>query len=254
MPSEWYESFFSSLVLDFWEAAVPASATESEVDFLVRELHVAPPDRVLDLPSGSGRHSLLLARRGYDVTGVDISPHAIAAARLAAARQRVGPSFLLGDMRNAPPGAPYAGAFCAGNSFGYLSRADMVRFCQNMLDAVLPGGRWVIDTGAIAESLLPHLVEERVLEAGGVRYGVRNRYDGDTKQLLQTAQLTRGNEREQAEISYSIYTVSELQHLLEGVGWVVLRSYGSLEGTPFQKGDRRLLMVAGRPPLPIPRV
>jgi cyclopropane fatty-acyl-phospholipid synthase-like methyltransferase len=164
MASEWYESFFTALALDFWQAAVPVASTAEEVEFLVRELGISPPARVLDLPSGLGRHSIALARREYRITGIDISAHATFTAKNEASARGVRVTFLPGDMREPPPDGPYDGAFCFGNSFGYLSRGDMRRFVRNMLHAVRPGGRWAIDTGAAAESLLPHLAEERTLE------------------------------------------------------------------------------------------
>src|SRR3954471_1822980 len=80
MP-EWYETFFGPLALEFWDKAVPPSATAEEVDFLVRNLAVEPPARLLDLPCGLGRHALLLAGRGYRVTGIDIAQEAIESAR-----------------------------------------------------------------------------------------------------------------------------------------------------------------------------
>src|SRR5436305_5252735 len=107
MASEWYESFFSSLALDFWRAAVPAQATADEVDFLIRNLAVKPPARLLDLPTGLGRHALALARRGFLVTGIDIAPEAIAAAQRDAQEQGATADFRVGDMRNPPPGGPY---------------------------------------------------------------------------------------------------------------------------------------------------
>jgi len=250
MQSEWYESFFTSLALDFWRAAVPSEATSSEADFLVEALDVPPPSRLLDLPSGSGRHAHLLAARGYHVTGVDLSAAGISAAQEEARASGLTASFVLGDMRDAPPGGPYDGAYCFGNSFGYLSHPDMKRFVRNVLQAVKPGGRWAIDTGAAAESLLPHLTEERTLEAGGVSYAVRNRYDPVAGRLVQSCTLVRGAERQTAEISQAVYTVAEMHRLLSGEGWQVTRTLGSLDGRPFQLGDRRLLLVAQRPGAP----
>ena len=155
MASQWYESFFTPLALDFWRAAVPASATAEEADFLVKHLGVAPRARLLDLPAGFGRHALALVRRGYRVTGIDIAPEAIESARREAGELGIEADFLVGDMRSAPPGAPYDGAYCFGNSFGYLSHEDTKSFVRNVFHAIRPGGRWAIDTGCAAESLLP---------------------------------------------------------------------------------------------------
>ena len=247
MAAEWYESFFTELALDFWRAAVPPAATAEEVNFLLQELAVSPPARVLDLPSGFGRHSLGLASRGYRVTGIDISTHAIRVARDEATALGIDATFLLGDMRQPPPDAPYDAAFCFGNSFGYLTRSDMTRFVRNMFKAVRPGARWVIDTGTAAESLLPHLTEGRTLEAGGVSYSVLNHYDAVERRLLQTCSLIRGHERQTAQVIYTVYPLDELLQLLQHAGWTVLSTLGSLDGQLFQVGDRRLVLVVQRP-------
>src|SRR5438067_666366 len=246
MASHWYESFFTPLALDFWRAAVPASATAEEADFLAKHLGVEPPARLLDLPAGCGRHALALARRGYRVTGIDIAPEAIEAARQEARELGVEAEFLVGDMRSAPPGAPYDGAYCFGNSFGYLSHEDTKSFVRNVFHGIRPGARWAIDTGSAAESLLPHLVPDRRLEAAGIAYSVRNSYDAQAGRLLQSCVLERGAERQTAEISYGIYTVAELARLLSGEGFRAVSASGSPDGRPFQPGDRRLPPLAER--------
>ena len=43
------------------------------MDFLLEELGISPGTAILDVGCGTGRHSIELARRGYHVTGVDIS-------------------------------------------------------------------------------------------------------------------------------------------------------------------------------------
>src|SRR5262249_44125863 len=157
MSSPWYESFFGSLALDFWRAAVPSELTAQEVEFLQRALALEPPARVLDLPCGLGRHSLELAARGYRVTGLDLSAEAIRSPRAGAPARRLDVRFQLGDMRAPVPGGPYDGAGCLGNSFGYLLHAETEQLVRNVHAAVRLGGRWVIDTGVAAESLFPHL-------------------------------------------------------------------------------------------------
>ena len=60
---------------------------------------VAPPGPVADLGCGPGAHALALARRGYDVTGVDGSPRMVQVARTRAARDKAGARFDVDDVR-----------------------------------------------------------------------------------------------------------------------------------------------------------
>jgi hypothetical protein len=81
--------------------------------------------------------------------GIDLSREAVERARSRAGGLEV--TFLAGDMREAPGAGPWDGAYCFGNSFGYLSHHDTLRFVRNLFAAMVPGGRWVIDTGTAAE-------------------------------------------------------------------------------------------------------
>jgi SAM-dependent methyltransferase len=59
---------------------------------------VAPPGPVADLGCGPGAHALALARRGYDVIGVDGAPRMVQAARARAARDQVDVRFDVHDV------------------------------------------------------------------------------------------------------------------------------------------------------------
>ncbi len=60
------------------------------------------PKRVVDLCCGAGRHALEMARRGWRVTGIDISPFAIRRARGKAGVRRLAVRFKVGDALNVP--------------------------------------------------------------------------------------------------------------------------------------------------------
>src|SRR5256885_1275856 len=57
-----------------------------------------PPGPVADLGCGPGAHALALARRGYDVIGVDGSPRMVEVARTRAARDNVDATFEVHDL------------------------------------------------------------------------------------------------------------------------------------------------------------
>src|SRR5688572_11522661 len=173
----WYTSFFTELPNAFWRAAVTTEYTTAEVDFLVRVAGLHPGSRVLDLPCGSGRHSLALAGRGCRVTGIDVSAEAVAFAR-AATDGIDGIDLRVGDMAAVPTDLRVELAICMGNSFGYLDHDGTRRFMADLATVVVPGGHLVLDYGFVAESLLPGLsIEEPPMTLGGIEAVSVNEYD-----------------------------------------------------------------------------
>ena len=167
--STWYDDFFTELPNAFWRAAVPPEATEAEIDFLVRTVGLRPGDSVLDVCCGSGRHALELARRGYRVTGIDVSAEAIAYARQTAADEGLAVDLRVGDMRALPTDVRADLAICMGNAFGYLEHEGTQAFLADLSRVVRPGGALVLDYGFAAESMLPGVaLEEEPMTIGGV--------------------------------------------------------------------------------------
>ncbi|MEO8049622.1 MAG: class I SAM-dependent methyltransferase [Acidobacteriota bacterium] len=162
MQPEWFETFFQGVAVEFWNRAIPPALTLTEVDFLEQTLAPPPGAYLLDIPCGSGRHSIELARRGYRMTGIDLSADFLGVARLRAREEQLEVDLHQGDMRTPKLAADFFnGAFCFGNSFPYLDRSGVVAFLAALGRAIRPGGRMVIDTGCAAESILPTLLPQR---------------------------------------------------------------------------------------------
>src|SRR5688500_20201661 len=101
----WYEHFFGRDWLDV--AIDDDERTTREVAFLEEQLRLAPGAAILDLACGHGRHAIELARRGYRVTGFDLSEPSLERAGRLADGARVDVEWVRGDMRD----LPYQGRF-----------------------------------------------------------------------------------------------------------------------------------------------
>ena len=73
--------------------------TNRQVDFLIKQLQLKGTEKILDLACGFGRHSLEFARRGYDVTGIDITPAYIDYANEQAKKENLNVKFICQDIR-----------------------------------------------------------------------------------------------------------------------------------------------------------
>lgn len=147
---------------------------------------------VLDLGCGTGNHALPLARRGYDVTGADLSGEMVARARRKAAEGGIGARFEQGDMRTVHIGRTFDVALVMFAALGYLiTDADVSAGLANVRRHLRPGGLLVLDVwnaptvfaeGArdrigIVEGPGRQLIKAslRSLDPGGVHVNVRVR-------------------------------------------------------------------------------
>jgi SAM-dependent methyltransferase len=177
MNRTWYTSFFTGVVVEMWRDAISPEHTRLEADYLAKELRLSPGARVLDVPCGHGRHSVELARRGYRMTGVDISPEMIRAAQAHAASAGVQVEWRNAEMRELAGPAQFDAAFCFGNSFGYLDREGTAAFLGGIAQVLRPKARFAFDYGLAAECILPRFTAREWTPVGDLYFLENNRYD-----------------------------------------------------------------------------
>jgi SAM-dependent methyltransferase len=97
--------------------------------------------RVLDVGAGTGVHTLVLQRRGLDVTAIDIEP-----ACVEIMRQRGVTGAVLADLHTFDAG-PFDTIFCLCNGLDKVGRlADLPRFLDRMAALLAPGGQLLADS------------------------------------------------------------------------------------------------------------
>src|SRR6185436_16991104 len=147
--------------------------------------------RVLDVPCGNGRLSIELAGRGLAITGVDLASEFIAEAKLKASESGALVDFQERDMRDLPWTNEFDGAFCFGNSFGYLDDDENTEFLQAVSQSLKPGARFVLDAPAVAECILPNFQPTRSFEIAGIAVSIEHRYDHEQGRMFNDFTFTR---------------------------------------------------------------
>lgn len=249
MESKWYEQFFHGLAVELWRKAMTEEQTCEEVDFVVDVLNLHQSACLLDVPCGLGRHSIELSRRGYQMTGVDLSSESITEAQRNSAAAGLSVEWVHADMAvldKACGQQKFDGAFCFGNSFGYMDYIGTIRFLRTLTSCLKPGAGFVLDTGLAAESLLPNLPTRRWYKVDDMYMLSDAGYDAESSQLRTQYTFIRDGAVQAGVATYFVYTVAELKRLLAKCDLEVQNLYGTTKRDPYRFGSQRLLIVAKR--------
>ena len=214
--------------------------TSAEVDFLEKALELKRDARLLDVPCGHGRHALELAQRGYRVTGIDLSTDALDVARQHSSTVE----WVQSDMRRIVWESEFDAAFCFGNSFGYLDSSSAREFLRSLARALRPGGQLAIDTGMIAESILPTRQQKRWFRLGDILMLSENRYVVEESRLDIDYTFVRGGVIQTHPASSYVFTAAELRRMLGEAGFKNLSMFRSTLGEPYEFGSPGLILTA----------
>ncbi|OGR75687.1 MAG: hypothetical protein A2X40_00595 [Elusimicrobia bacterium GWC2_65_9] len=247
MSRDWTKSFFRSPIFDPG-ASEAVDAAPREVAFLWKVLRLKKGSRVLDMPCGTGRHALLLARRGALGLGVDASAEYLRRAR-AAARGLANARFVKGDMRRVHLGDEFDAAVNLWTSFGYFDRPrDDLKVLRGAARALKPGGFFLID-----------LVDYAAIKRRRRAKNWADREDGsfvleeafftggrDPKVVNEWIVLRPGRRPLRSRFVVRGYDRRRLFAALRRAGLEPIRTWGSLTGAPRRKSSTRLVVLSRR--------
>ncbi|MBY0084735.1 MULTISPECIES: class I SAM-dependent methyltransferase [Brevibacillus] len=224
MAEEWFErSFREDYVLVYRHR--DDSAADGEIANLLERLPVKDTGRVLDLCCGSGRHSRALARRGYEVVGVDLSPVLLQLAE----EQNTYPqlSFARCDMRDIPFREEFDIVVNLFTSFGYFSTdEENANVIRNMAQALKKNGEVVIDflnAAYVIDNLVPHSTKE---VSGMLIKEERWIQDGFVKKRILISDESSNEPREYME-QVRLFSAQQMIAMLTEAGFEKIQVFGN---------------------------
>lgn len=243
MPTtEWFREWFDS---PYYHKLYFERNEKEAADFIGRLLTLlqpSPGSAMLDIACGRGRHAHFLARKGYDVTGIDLAPDSIAFARRFENEHL---HFFVHDMRQLLCARCFDYAFNFFTSFGYF---DTQRENRNVLRmaavALRPRGIFVLDY-LNARHIMPRLVPAETKTIGHTVYTITRWCDGRHfyKRIgIEDPELKKP--REYTE-KVAVFTPDDFKDMLASVGLQIRGLYGDYELNPYEP-DRspRIILVA----------
>jgi SAM-dependent methyltransferase len=246
----WWEQFFDEHYFDLYDLYLTPERTAREVEGVIQILTLPPGAKVLDLCCGHGRHTIPLARAGYQVTGLDLSEVFLRLARQDAAAAGVAVTWVQRDMRDIPFQDEFDAIVNLFTAFGYFDdEAENQKVLEAVARALKPGGRFLIDTinrDWLAKVFLPRDWER----LGEILVWRERSFDPIAGRSTEIMHWEKDGLRHTRSNAVRVYTATELTSMLAAAGLRLVKAYGGLDGSELVFGSRRIALLAEKPATP----
>ncbi|MFQ5907351.1 MAG: class I SAM-dependent methyltransferase [Thermoplasmata archaeon] len=210
--------------------------------------------RLLDAPSGIGRHAVHFAKRGWRVVGLELVPAYVRRATDLAEELGVEGwvTFLEGDLREVASSLhdeePFDAIVNLLTSLGYWDDATDLAILRQFHDLASPGGVLVLDV-INRDFVIRHFEPTSFEEYGTIAYRERRTLDLATSRIESRWTFYRKEgdsltDPVSVNISQRVYPPHELSHLLQEAGWADVKVFGGWDLKPLSADQSRLLAVA----------
>jgi len=237
----WYSTWFDSPYYHILYQHHDHSEAESFIDKLTQDLHLPLHSSVADVACGRGRHALYLSKKGYNVTGLDLSPNNISFAK---AKESEDLHFLVHDMRLEFANNQFDLVLNLFTSFGYFeNEQDNYDAIIAMATACKQDGKIVIDfmnTSKVVKNLVA--VDTKV--AQHIHFDIAKSIDADF--IVKKISFTGHGNAYQFEERVRIIYQDDFKKYFKHAKLKLEKIYGSYDLKPYseQTSDRMIFILS----------
>lgn len=242
----WYKEWFSDrLYLDIYSHRNEEEAGHM-IDLIQRNIDISTGAKVLDVACGAGRHSLQLAKRGFHVTGFDLSEFLISEAKktLAVAKENdLKVKFLIKDMRNFNFKNSFDLAVNIFTSFGYFDNdEENFSVIKNISGSLRKGGYFVFDF-INSENIKSKLVPKSRNKFGDIEVIQKRRIENGF--IIKDIKVNKSGEIRYFNEILKLYNSKELMKCFNKFNFNIKKLFGDYYGNKFhEKKSKRLIIIA----------
>jgi SAM-dependent methyltransferase len=235
MPIKWYQNWFNSPYYHILYHQRNDEEAEYFIDNLCALLKPAKGSKMLDIACGRGRHSVYLNKKGYDVTGIDLSYSNV---KFAKQFENENLHFFEHDMRHLLNINYFDLALNMFTSFGYFeTERDHVNSLKSFRKSLTPNGLLVLDYFN-TEKIKKNLTRQEVKEIDGIEFNISKKILNG-KIVKSIAFENKGKDFHFKE-EVKAFGMADFKRLFELSGFAISGIYGDYSLSPFDenKSDR----------------
>ena len=174
--AQWFENWFDSPYYHILYQHRNFDEAELFIDNLIQLLHPAAHSQFLDLACGKGRHSIYLNKKGYTVTGIDLSQESI---NCASRFENKTLEFYVHDMRKPFRINYFDSVLNLFTSFGYFeNKRDDIATIDAVYKALKPNGIFVLDFLNVHKAV-SNLIPEESKIVDGIKFTINKSIEDD---------------------------------------------------------------------------
>ncbi len=241
MKTEWFASWFDS---NYYHQLYKHRNDEEAklfINNIVAHLQLQQNATVIDVACGKGRHSIMLAEQGLQVTGVDLSANSITYAKQFETKTL---QFAVHDMRNVLCSNYYDAVFNLFTSFGYFNTsADNANAARALSIALKPQGFLVIDFLNVPTAManINNKPLETIVE-GAVTFKIARKFENN--KFCKQIEVWENNELVQQHIEQvSALVLADFEQYFSPHNMQLQNTFGNYALEPHTAQSPRLIMV-----------
>ncbi len=220
------------------------------IEEIIRREYNGKPELVLDLGCGTGKMTLELASRGYDMTGVDYSPDMLDVAREAAERTGQDVLWLCQDMREFELyGTVDVTVSCLDCINHLTSPSDAEQVFKLVHNYLIPDGLFIFDINGKYKFENIYADNSYVMEEDGGMCIWQNYYNPKSKLCdfyITVFEESKDGRYERYDESQRerMYKIKDIERLLKNSGMEFIGAYSDYDFTPATDEDERIYIAA----------
>ena len=256
---EWWEKHFNEKYIKTYIDIATPEKTKEQVDFLVSKLKLKKGTKLLDLACGTGRHSILLAKEGIDVTGFDYSKKFITIAKQLKNQEKLkNITFVQGDMRKLKYKNKFDVVINMFTAFGYFEDESYnLKVLENIYSALKPNGKFLIDLNNEVRAITNlikngkfkpkegvWMVKHKDKQSNRLVVITVHKYDPINHRFYMSRSWQEKGRKQGYHTSMRTYSLPELSFLLKLSGFKIIKVWGDFNEEPLTVKSRRMIILA----------
>lgn len=236
---EWYNEWFGSPYYHILYKNRDDNEAKFFLSNLLAYLEIPKEAKLLDVACGSGRHSIFLNKKGFEVEGIDISDRNI---ELAKAHENEKLQFHVQDMRHSLKENYFDYAFNLFTSFGFFKSEEENQKCiSSIADSLKSGGTFTLDF-LNPYRVIHNLVKEEIKTVDGIEFHLTRHFDGES--IIKTIKFKdEGKEYEFEERVKAIRRLSFLE-FFRNANFMLMQTFGDYELNEYQpESSERMIFI-----------